>query len=95
MGRTLSGTAAVAVAVAAWANHVPSADAFSPAMIASTASAFGGPSSAVISRRQARSRRPSPSMKVAGAQPQQQDAWLAGGVKTRELFNALSQGEIG
>ncbi|CAM9478004.1 unnamed protein product [Ectocarpus sp. 6 AP-2014] len=96
MGRALSGTAAVAVAVAAWANHVPGADAFSPAMIASTASAFGGPSSAVIcSRRQARSRRPSPSMKVAGAQPQQQDAWMAGGVKTRELFNALSQGEIG
>ncbi|CAM9359763.1 unnamed protein product, partial [Ectocarpus sp. 8 AP-2014] len=95
MGRTLSGTAAVAVAVAAWANRVPGADAFSPAMIASTASAFGGPSSAVISRRQARSRRPSPSMKVAGAQPQQQDAWQAGGVKTRELFNALSQGEIG
>ncbi|CAB1108578.1 unnamed protein product [Ectocarpus sp. CCAP 1310/34] len=95
MGRALSGTTAVAVAVAAWANHVPSADAFSPAMIASTASAFGCPSSATISRRQARSRRPSPSMKVAGAQPQQQDAWLAGGVKTRELFNALSQGEIG
>ncbi|CAM9696608.1 unnamed protein product, partial [Ectocarpus sp. 12 AP-2014] len=95
MGRALSGTAAVAVAVATWANHVPSADAFSPAMVASTASAFGGPSSAVISRRQARSRRPSPSMNVAGAQPQQQDAWLAGGVKTRELFNALSQGEIG
>eukprot|EP00752_Nemacystus_decipiens_P004195 g3834.t1 len=34
-------------------------------------------------------------MKVAGAQPQQRDAWLEGGVKTRELFNALSQGEIG
>lgn len=34
-------------------------------------------------------------MKVAGAQPQQQDTWLEGGVKTRELFNALSQGEIG
>lgn len=33
-------------------------------------------------------------MKVAATQPQQ-DAWQDGGLKTRDIFNALSQGEIG
>lgn len=33
-------------------------------------------------------------MKVAATQPQQ-ESWQDGGLKTRDIFNALSQGEIG
>lgn len=99
MGRNLTGAAAMAVAAAAACNNPAlNAHAFVPS-VSSVASTFGGSSTTT---RIGRSRNPvpqsgaaAPVMKVAGTQPQQQDAWQAGGVKTRELFNALSQGEIG
>lgn len=96
------GRALVAAAVAACSSILmPHAEAFVPAIhsIASAVSAFHG-SGPAAGATYTRSRRPAASsssvaiMKVAGAQPQR-DAWLEGGVKTRELFNALSQGEIG
>ena len=107
MGRALARSAALAAAMAACcSNLVPHAEAFVPALhsTASSMSAFHGSGAAAAAAAAAatthtRSRRPVSSssliMKVAGAQPQQRDAWLEGGVKTRELFNALSQGEIG
>lgn len=105
MGRALARPAALAAAMAACSsNLVPHADAFVPALHspASSMSTFHGSGAAAASSAatRTRSRRPPSSssvtiMKVAGAQPQQRDAWLEGRVKTRELFNALSQGEIG
>lgn len=101
MGRALAGPAALAAAIAVCSSSlVPHTEAFVPALhsTASAVSAFHG-SGAASAATHTRSRRPASSsvaiMKVAGAQPQQRDAWLEGGVKTRELFNALSQGEIG
>ncbi|CAM9404672.1 unnamed protein product [Scytosiphon promiscuus] len=100
MGRPFAGAAAVAVVMVATLcnNLVLHADAFVP-VAWSASSTFRGSSP---TSRAARSRRPArsagaaaPVMNVVGTRPQQQDAWKAGGVKTRELFNALSQGEIG
>lgn len=108
MGRALAGPAVLAAAMAACSSSLmPHAEAFVPALhsTASSTSVFHGSGAAAAAEARAaathtRSRRPASSssvaiMKVAGAQPQQRDAWLEGGVKTRELFNALSQGEIG
>lgn len=95
MGRTLARATAAALTASTLASH---AHGFLPG---SALSSFRGSvaTAPAATRLQPRPRRvrcgsSTAVMKVAATQPQQ-DNWQDGGLKTREIFNALSQGEIG
>lgn len=101
MGRSFAGAATVMTAVAAVASAfvVPQAHAFVPGSTlpyTRGSSIAGGMAGAAHSLSHRRARRASSStattMKVAATQD---STWQNGGLKTREIFNALSQGEIG
>lgn len=102
MGRSVAGAMGVASVIAvAVGSLVSHAYAFAPCVTptaAVSASFCGSPIASTAPQHLARSRRACPAtktvMKVAATQPQQ-DSWQDGGLKTREIFNALSQGEIG
>lgn len=101
MSRNLAGAATAMTAFAAVASAVvvPQAYAFVPGSTlpyTRGSSIAGGMDGATLSLSRRRARGASSStattMKVAATQD---SAWQNGGVKTREIFNALSQGEIG
>lgn len=101
MGRNLAGAATAMTAFAAIASAfvVLQAQAFVPGSTLPyirSSSIAGGLTGATHSLSRRRARRASSSiattMKVAATQD---STWQNGGLKTREIFNALSQGEIG